>query len=170
VARRPHVTIWGYAVVVIAIPFLSGNLLAAVGEDRSSAAVAGATAAALQRAGGSPAVLGVLAYPPSLPFYLGRPVAVATATGAELTSNYIADNVERMRTDPGSPLLPPGYWREALVRCPVPTVFVTGAGNRAARDELAAALPLLAADGHYAAYGPCRPPPPTGAGGRERER
>ena len=46
-ARRPRVTIWGYAVVVIAIPFLSGNLLAAVGEDRSSAAVAGATAGAL---------------------------------------------------------------------------------------------------------------------------
>src|SRR5213082_2243087 len=40
-ARRPGIMIWGYAVVVIAIPFLSGNLLAAVGEDRSSAAVAG---------------------------------------------------------------------------------------------------------------------------------
>src|ERR1041385_2631301 len=42
-ARRPRVTIWGYGVVVIAIPFLSGDLLAAVGEDRSAAAVAGAT-------------------------------------------------------------------------------------------------------------------------------
>src|SRR5256886_12239303 len=94
------------------MPFLSGNLLAAVGEARSSAAVASATAVALQRAGGSGAVLGVLAYPPSLPFYLGRPVALATATGAELTSNYIADNVERLRAAPGSPLLPAGYWRE----------------------------------------------------------
>src|SRR5690348_8480363 len=175
-ARRPRVTIWGYAVVVIAIPFLSGNLLAAVGEDRSSAAVAGATAAALQRAGGTGAVLGVLAYPPSLPFYLGRPVAVVTSTGAELTSNYIADNVERLRAAPGSPLLPAGYWREALARCPVPTVFLAGAGNREAREALGAALPLLAADSHYAAYGPCHPPqpppppppPPPGRGRRVR--
>ena len=156
-ARRPRVTIWGYAVVVIAIPLLSGNLLAAVGEDRSSAAVAGATATALLRAGGTGAVLGVLAYPPSLPFYLGRPVAVATPTGAELTSTYIADNVERLRDAPGSPLLPAGYWREALARCPVPTVFLAGAGNREVRETLGAALPLLAADSHYAAYGPCRP-------------
>src|SRR2546422_5585252 len=97
----------------MAIPFLSGNLLVAVGEDRSSAAVASATAAALERSGGTGTVLGVLAYAPSLPFYLGRPIAVATETGRELTSNYIADNVERFRSLPGSPLLPAGDWREA---------------------------------------------------------
>ena len=136
-----------------------GRLLAAVGEDRSAAGLARATAAALDRlsgAGEGPgAVLGILAYPPSLPFYLGRRVAVATATGEELTSNYIADFQERYRGVPDSPLLPLGYWRETLARCPVPTVFVTTAGNRDARAVLAAALPLLAADGHYTAYGPC---------------
>jgi hypothetical protein len=105
-------------------------------------------------------VLGVRAYPPSLPFYLGRPIAVATETGAELTSNYIADNVARLRDVPGSPLLPAGYWREALARCPIPTVFLTAAANRDARATLGAALPLLAADSHYAAYGPCVPPHP----------
>ena len=158
--RRPRTTIFGYALVVMAIPFLGGKLLVAVGEDRSSAAVASATAAALDRSGGTGTVLGVLAYPPSLPFYLGRPIAVATETGRELTSNYIADNVERFRSIPGSPLLPAGYWREALARCPMPTVFLTGAGHREARAALLAALPLLAADDHYAAYGPCRPPQP----------
>ena len=157
--RRPRTTIFGYAVVVMAIPLLSGRLLIAVGEDRSSAAVASATAAALERSGGTGTVLGVLAYPPSLPFYLGRPIAVATETGRELTSNYIADNVERFRSIPGSPLLPAGYWREALARCPMPTVFLTGAGHREARATLGAALPLLAADDHYAAYGPCQPHP-----------
>ena len=166
-ARRPRLTILGYAVVVMAIPILSGRLLSAVGEDRSSAAVASATAAALERAGRSGAVLGVGAYPPSLPFYLTRPVAVATATGAELTSTYIADNAERFRASAGSPLLPSGYWREALARCLVPTVFLTEAGNRDARAVLDRALPLLAADGHYAAYGPCRVPasaaPPAAA-------
>src|SRR5439155_1106275 len=71
--RRPRTTIFGYALVVMAIPFLGGKLLVAVGEDRSSAAVANATAAALDRSGGTGTVLGVLAYPPSLPFYLGHP-------------------------------------------------------------------------------------------------
>jgi 4-amino-4-deoxy-L-arabinose transferase-like glycosyltransferase len=172
--RRPRTTVLGYAVVVMAIPLLSGRLLVAVGEDRSSAAVASATAAALERSGGSGTVLGVLAYPPSLPFYLGRPIAVATPTGRELTSNYIADNQHRLRDYPTSPLLPEGYWREALARCTVPTVFLTGAGHREARAALDAALPLLAADGRYAAYGPCRPrslsqppqPPQPPRGGR----
>ena len=167
--QRARLGLAGYAAVVIAIPFVSPRLLAAVGEDRSSAALAGAAAAALGRGGGGGAVLGVHAYPPSLPFYLGRPVAVATATAAELTSNYVADYHERYRTVPGSPLLPDGSWRDVLARCPVPTVFVTTAGDRDARTTLAAALPLLAADGHYAAYGPCRsaaaPAPPARSGG-----
>ena len=161
-ARRPRTILFGYAVVVMTIPFLSGRLLAAVGEDRSSGAVANATAVALRESGSSGSVMGVLAYPPSLPFYLRRIVPVATATGAELTSNYIADNVERFRSAPGSPLLPAGYWREALARCAVPTVFLTSAGNRDARAGLGAALPLLVSDDHYAAYGPCRP---RGSGG-----
>jgi 4-amino-4-deoxy-L-arabinose transferase-like glycosyltransferase len=185
--RRRQVVVAGYALVVVTIPLVSGRLLAAVGDDRSAAALARAIAAALDRvrgtdprgaggaggAGGGPggAVLGILAYPPSLGFYLGRPVAVATATGVELTSNYIADYQDRYRDGTGSPLLPEGYWREALSRCPLPTVFVTTAANRDARAVLAAALPLIAADGHYAAYGPCvphvRPPSPQrGAGGR----
>src|SRR3989442_9929730 len=101
---------------------------------------------------------------PSLAFYLGRPAAVAAPAGWELTSNYTADSQARYGDVTGSPLLPEGYWREALSRCPLPTVFVTTAANRAARAVLAAALPLIAADGHYAAYGPCvphvRPPSP----------
>ena len=162
--RRPRAAIAGYAMVVMAIPLVSGRLLAAVGDDRSAAGLARATAAALGQGSASAsttAVLGILAYPPSLPFYLGRPIAVATATGIELTSNYIADYHDRYRDVPGSPLLPEGYWREALARCPVPTVFVATAANRDARQVLAAALPLLALDGQYAAYGPCRPAQPA---------
>ena len=156
--RRPRVAIAGYALVVMAIPFASGDLLAAVGEDRSSAGVARATAAALERVGGGGTVLGVAAYPPSLPFYLRRTVALATATAGELTSNYIAQYHDQYRAVPNSPLLPASVWRDVLARCPVPTVFLTTAGNRDGRGALGAALPLLAADGHYAAYGPCRPP------------
>jgi 4-amino-4-deoxy-L-arabinose transferase-like glycosyltransferase len=160
---RARLALLGYAIVVLAIPFVSGELLAAVGEDRSSATVAGATAAALERAGGGGAVVGIAAYPPSLPFYLRRPIAVATTSAGELTSNYIADYQAHYRAAPGSPLLPAGSWRELLARCPVPTVFLTAAGDRAARAVLGAGLRLLVADGHYAAYGPCRPPPPQPA-------
>lgn len=156
--RGARTAVVGYALVVIAIPFVSTRLLIAVGEDRSSASIASATAAALERSGGSGTVLGILAYPPSLPFYLGRPVAIATATGVELTSNYIADAQGRLRGLAGSPLLPADSWRDALIRCQVPTVFLTTAANQVARATLAAALPLLVADGHYAAYGPCAPP------------
>ena len=157
--RRLQVGILGYAIAVAAIPLVSGRLLRAVGEDRSAASLARPIAASLARVREPGTVLAILAYPPSLPFYLGRTVAVATATGVELTSTFIADHYERYRTTAASPLLPAGYWREALARCPVPTVFVATAANREARSTLAAALPLLAADGHYAAYGPCTPAP-----------
>jgi hypothetical protein len=85
---------------------------------------------------------------------------VATATGSELTSNWIAARADQYRTLPGSPLLPADAWREALARCPRPTVFVTRAGEDRAPAELRAALPLLAVEGRYAAYGPCRPGAP----------
>jgi hypothetical protein len=92
-----------YAAVVVAIPIAGGPLLTAVGDDRSSAAVTQVTAAVVAResAAGAPAeVLGVGAYIPSLPFYLKRTVPIATVAGRELTSNYIADYVDRFRDYP----------------------------------------------------------------------
>lgn len=148
-----------YAAVVIAIPLAGGPLLKAVGDDRSSAAVSGVTAGVLAHqaaAGVRGEVLGIGAYIPSLPFYLHQPMPVATATGRELTSNYIADYVDRFRAVPGSPLRPADAWRDVLARCPVPTVFIARSGDREIRDVLRAALPLLAEDVRYAAYGPCR--------------
>jgi len=104
------------------------------------------------------AVLGVGAYPPSLPFYLRRTVPVATATGRELTSNWIADQQEAFRARPGSPLKPAESWREVLATCPEPTVFVARSGDRDIRAALAAHLPLIAEEGRFVAYGPCRSP------------
>jgi hypothetical protein len=86
-----------------------------------------------------------------------RFVPVATATGRELTSNYIADQQDAFRVLPGSPLLPADAWRDALARCATPTVFITRRGDAAGRATLGAALPLLAEDVRYAAYGPCQP-------------
>ena len=152
--QRPAVAALGYAAGVMAIPFAGARLLAAVGDDRSSAPIVQAATAALA---GSGEVMGIAAYPPSLPFYMRRRVPVATATGRELTSNYIADQQAAFRSLPDSPLLPADAWRDALARCGAPTVFITRRGDAATRAILGAALPLLAEDSRYAAYGPCHP-------------
>jgi len=151
--RSTGIAAAAYAMGVIAIPFAAAPLMAAVGEDRSSATLGAAIRSAVGEGGD---VLGVAAYPPSLPFYLGRTIPVATARAEELTSNYIARYHEQLRTVPNSPLRSQDSWRDVLDACPRPTVFVTRAGNRTVRSALAA-LPLLADDGDYAAYGPCQP-------------
>jgi 4-amino-4-deoxy-L-arabinose transferase-like glycosyltransferase len=143
----------GYAMIVMAIPVATVRLMAAVGDDRSAAALSAVIHSAVGNEG---QVLGVAAYPPSLPFYLGRTIPVATARAEELTSNYIARYHEQLRTVPDSPLRPEDSWRDVLGTCPLPTVFVARAGNQTARAALAV-LPLLADDGRYAAYGPCSP-------------
>jgi len=151
---RPGLAVMGYALVVMTIPIVSGELLEAVGEDRSAATLA--RVIQNTESGGRPTeVLGISAYPPSLPFYLRHTIPVATATGRELTSNFIADHHERFRTLPGSPLKPAGYWREVLARCRAPTVFVTRTGDAPTRAELERVVPLLAVEGRHAAYGPC---------------
>ncbi len=154
---RPTLGATAYALPVLALPLVSGSLLVAIGDDRSAAPVVRATVEAVGAGSANPgAVLGIEAYPPSLPFYLRRRIDVATETARELTSNYIADYHEKYRALPGSPLKSTDSWRDVLTRCPAPTVFITRAGDHDRRAELARVLPLLAADGRYAAYGPCR--------------
>jgi hypothetical protein len=143
----------GYALIVIAMPIVSGRLLAAVGEDRSAATLARVIQNVRPRE--EVEVVGVAAFPTSLPFYLRRPIAVATATAQELTSNFIVDYQERFRADSASPLKPADYWRERARTCRTPTVFVARANDARLRAELDRVLPLLAVEGQYAAYGPC---------------
>jgi len=153
----PPLAALAYAIPVMALPFASTRLLRAVADDRSAAQLAAAVRPVLDRAaasGNRATVLGVAAYPPSLPFYLNTTVDVATADAGELTSNYIAAFQDRYRGMPNSPLHPPEFWKIAAARCAAPTVFVVASGNRAARNDLAA-LPLLSDDNRYVAYGPC---------------
>ncbi len=147
---RPALLMMGYALTVMATPIVSGKLLAAVGEDRSSA-----TLARVIQNSGAADVVGVSAFPTSLPFYLRRTIPVATATGRELTSNFIADYYDRFRADSTSPLKPVDYWRDRVAHCVVPTVFVTRANDARRRSALDSLLPLLAVEGLSAAYGPC---------------
>ncbi|MBW8840024.1 MAG: hypothetical protein JF602_09265, partial [Gemmatimonadetes bacterium] len=150
--ERPALGVIGYALVVITVPLVSSRLLVAVGEDRSAATLASVIHNA---AGASAEVVGVAAFPTSLPFYLRRVVPVATAHGRELTSNYIADHYQQFLALPGSPLEPPDAWRERLAHCRQPAVFVAKAGDARIRAALESHLPLLAVEGQYAAYGPC---------------
>ena len=153
--RRQRVIVAaGYALVVLALPLVTGSLMRAVGDDRSAAALADSIR-------GKGVVLGVAAYPPSLPFYLQSHVQVATTNAHELTSNFIADYADTYRAVSGSPLLSADAWRERLATCSEPTVFVAGAGDRAVRSTLSM-LPLLFLDAHYAAYGPCASIAPPG--------
>jgi len=149
---QPILGLTGYAIVVMTIPLASGPLLAAVGDDRSAA-----TLAQVIRNTQPPGtrVLGISAFPPSLPFYLRETIDVATPTGRELTSNFIADYADELRAAPNSPLKPADYWREVLARCPQPTVFVTRTGDAPTRATLDSSLTLLAVQGRYAVYGPC---------------
>jgi 4-amino-4-deoxy-L-arabinose transferase-like glycosyltransferase len=150
--ERPALGVIGYALVVVSVPLVSARLLAAVGEDRSSATLA----QVIRNTGGdSVDVVGVGAFPTSLPFYLRRVVPVSTGHGRELTSNYIADHYDQFLALPGSPLLPPDGWRERLARCSRPTVFVARANDARIRAALEPHLSLLVTEGQYAAYGPC---------------
>ena len=147
---RPARVVMGYALPIVIVPLVGGRLLDAVGDDRSAR-----TLASVITNVGAVDVVGVSAFPPSLPFYLRRTVPLATETGRELTSNFIGDYHEKLRALPGSPLKPADYWRERLKDCATPTAFVTRTGDTRVRAVLDSAMPLLAVSGRYAAYGPC---------------
>jgi hypothetical protein len=137
---------------VIAIPFAGLPLLQAIGADRSAAALARAVE---RHVTPETNVLAIRTFPPSLPFYLQRPVLLATATGRELTSNYIPRQYDLLRQIPGSPLRSVDAWRATLAECPRPTVFIVSAKDAATREVLATRLALIAETGRNAAYGPC---------------
>ena len=107
-------------------------------------------------------VVGVRAFPPSLPFYLQHAVLVASPRGRELTSNYVIAYFQKWLTaDPGrTPLRPFPWWRTALAACEHPLVFVAWADDADARSTLTATgLPQIFANDRVAAFGPCVPHP-----------
>jgi 4-amino-4-deoxy-L-arabinose transferase-like glycosyltransferase len=142
---------------LVALPLLAGPALASVAQERSAKAVA---AALRPRLTPDAVVVGVETFPPSITFYLDRPIAVASADPRVLSSNYLL-STPGGRVAAGAPALrPPGWWLPALAACERPTFVVL---ERPFEPRLAAArsagLPLLLAEGALAALGPCRPPP-----------
>lgn len=139
------------ALPAAAIPIASARLMREIGRERSAAVMAKAILPLLEP--GS-TVVAIETYPLSLPFYLRRTIFVATDSGRELTSNYLALRVHRWRDAPGTTLRPRDWWRDALEDCRV-RVFVTRADDRDARAVLEGRVPLLIETRKHAAYGPC---------------
>lgn len=151
-ARRRWLALGALCLPVASIPRLSIGLMGAIGEERSARGLAEVIASA---AGPETEIVGVGAFPPSLPFYLRRTIILSTTDGAELTSNYVPHAFERLVREPGTTLREGSWWQEALVACTRPRIFVARADDEAVRGTLARDLPLLAVTRRYAAYGPC---------------
>jgi 4-amino-4-deoxy-L-arabinose transferase-like glycosyltransferase len=154
---RRAAALLGLVLPVAALPALALPLLDEIGGHRSARAAA---AAILDRLPPGAEVVGVRAFPPSLPFYLRRTVLVASPRGRELTSNYVIAYLQKwMSAAPGqTPLRPFAWWHTALAACDHPLVFVAWSDDAASRADLAASgLPLFFANDRMAAYGPCAP-------------
>jgi 4-amino-4-deoxy-L-arabinose transferase-like glycosyltransferase len=150
--ERYPVALLTLSLPVAAVPVTGLGLMRQIGRERSTAELALAIGRTLPT-GADVAAIG--AFPLSLPFYLRRPVLLATATGAELTSNFLTKDVARWRLVPDSPLRPADWWLEAVRQCGSVRIFVTRADDAAIRTVLAAQVPLLVETPRYAAYGPC---------------
>ena len=160
-------TLVALSIPTMAIPFVGAGLIHAIAVDRSARGIAEAIRG---QAGAAVEVVAIDAFPPSLPFYLRRPVTVVTDDGAPLTSNYLIRNWNRWRTSPTAPIRDERWWRDAMERCTRLRVFVVRADDPR-RTDLANHVALLALTSRYAVYGPCglshyaaRPPSPDPAG------
>ena len=90
----------------------------------------------------------------SAPFYLRRTITLSSDDGVELTSNYLIQHFDRWAAHSQS-IRPGDWWREALLNCTQPTVFVIERDDSVRRRTLEAGLTVLIDTGRYMVYGPC---------------
>jgi 4-amino-4-deoxy-L-arabinose transferase-like glycosyltransferase len=157
-AHRREGSLIALALPAAALPLLFVPVLVTMGDAFSSRDLAAGIAPYL-----SPGVevVGLRAYPTSLPFYLGRTILVVGPRGRELTSNYLVDSYRQWLRAPGTPLRPLDGWTDTLAACRRPMLFVVHREDRVNRTVLeGAGLPLRYTDDGFAAYGPCTVPAP----------
>jgi 4-amino-4-deoxy-L-arabinose transferase-like glycosyltransferase len=152
-ARKLPLALLALSLPVASIPAVSLGLMRAIATDRSAVRIADAIRTI---AGPRADVVGVGALPPSLPFYLGRTVTLATDDGTELTSNYATEHLPYLRQIPGTTLRDGEWWTEAVLECREGRVFVARNVDGAATRRLQTRLPLLLTTRKYAVFGPCR--------------
>ncbi len=149
--RERRVLLATFSFPVLLIPFVSQSLMDSIGRERSALDIARALEPHLTA---STQVVGVGAYPLSLPFYLRRTLVVSTRDGREFTSNYIVRHLDDLAGGTTT-LQPDDWWPEAMVNCDRPRIFVFRSENHDARRFAGEQLNLLVDTGKYAAYGPC---------------
>jgi 4-amino-4-deoxy-L-arabinose transferase-like glycosyltransferase len=151
-AHRREVALFALCIPVAAIPFVSANLMNAIGADRSSRDMATAIERSLTD---RTEIVAIQTYPLSLPFYLRRQLLIATSDGSELTSNYLIHTYSQWTGMVDSPFRPRDWWVDALADCRRPRVFLVRDDDVRTRSMLAGRLPLIASSRKVAAYGPC---------------
>jgi 4-amino-4-deoxy-L-arabinose transferase-like glycosyltransferase len=147
---RPALALAAFALPLAALPAATLPLARAVAEARSSRSLAAAITTACP---GAP-VVGVAALPKSLPFYLGRPVVLASDSGTEVASTFVGMHWQSLVAS-RSAARPAGWWRTALAE-PGPHVFVAASRDQAGRLALEqAGAAQVFDDGRYAAFTAC---------------
>ena len=130
-------------------PLLSEAAALRSGKDLAAALTPSLTAETL--------VVGLEAFSPSLTFYLGRPVMVASTTGEPLDSNYILHSYEQWVDTDASSLRSHEWWWQTMARCRRPSVFILHPALGDIRRVLEErGMPLLFEDRRWVAYGPCQ--------------
>lgn len=148
----PEAAVWIVSAPVLLLYLAAQPFLFSLSDALSSRGLALAIRAAVP-AGAQ--VVGAHAFPPALPFYLRRPLQVASQDGSQLTSNYIRWTYPHW-LGPGSTLHRADFWQDVLKACPATTVFVVSTDDAPVRRALLTArLPLIARNAWYEVYGPC---------------
>jgi 4-amino-4-deoxy-L-arabinose transferase-like glycosyltransferase len=151
-AAHRGATLLALSLPVATIPFASAGLMSAIGLDRSAEDLATAIRDA---AGDGAEIVGVQAFPLSLPFYAERTITLSTADASELTSNYLIRHIQAWRDAPGTTLRDADWWREAVTDCTTSRVFVVSRDDTPSMAFLAGTVPLIISTRKYAVYGPC---------------
>lgn len=118
--RSPRVALLAFSLPLFALSALSAPLVAEVGRDRSAHALAREIATA-----NPPGieVVGIETMPPSLAFYLGRTITLASADGGPLRSNYLLRRYQGL-VDVEPTLRSPAWLATALLDCATPRLFL----------------------------------------------
>lgn len=146
--RRRELAVLALAVPVLAMLPVGFPLVAQVAASRSTRSLAREIRASAPAA----PVVAVRAFPPSLAFYLGHPIFVATEDGHELRSNYVLHGATDLAGLPGSPLRPPEWWRTHVAAGKGGAVVVVRRGDRETLAAVGAeGLVSIGADDDYVA-------------------
>lgn len=151
-AKRREFAIVALSLPVLAIPLATTPLLKALGERRSTKSFIAQLAPYV-----TPHVhlVGVEAFTGTMPFYLQRPIVVASDDGEEFTSNYIIRHYRQFSAAPASPLKPMSWFRQTIDGCCTVRLYIVRNNDRASRAmfEGRGILPI-ATSAHYVAYAP----------------